>query len=104
MRGADVLEESPDRSGVFARVAGDGGRIELFDAAGDVVRTVRPGDGTGLVVALRPVADEIVWLVTGLDQAALAAGVRALSGVRLRDAYAVAATGNRVEKLPLERP
>jgi len=104
VRGASTLEDSPERSGVFARVAGDGARIELLDEAGDVARTVRPGDGTALVVALQPRADEIVWLVTGLDEESLAAGVRALSARRLRDAYAVAVTGDRVEKLPLERP
>jgi Domain of unknown function (DUF4430) len=104
VRGADTLEQGPDRSGVFARVAGDGGRIELLDPAGDVARTVRPGDGTALVAALRPTANEIVWLVTGLDEGALDAGVRALSARRLRDAYAVAVTGDRVEKLPVEGP
>jgi hypothetical protein len=104
VRGADTLEEAPDKSGVFARVSADGGRIDLLDSSGDVARTVRPGDGTALVAALRPTSNEIVWLVTGLDQRALAAGVRALSERRLRDAYAVAVTGDRVEKLPLESP
>jgi hypothetical protein len=42
--------------------------------------------------------------VTGLDERALEAGVHALSERRLRDAYAVAVTGDRVEKLPLEGP
>ena len=35
------------------------------------------------------------------DDAGLEAGVRALDGGKLRDAFAVAATGDRVEKLPL---
>jgi hypothetical protein len=104
VRGADTLEQSPDKSGVFARVSGDGGRIDLLDSSGDVARTVRPGDGTALVAALRPTTNEIVWLVTGLDERALEAGVSALSERRLRDAYAVAVTGDRVEKLPLESP
>jgi hypothetical protein len=42
-----------------------------------------------------------VWLVTALDAPGLAAGVRALRGDRLRNAYAVAVTGRTVEKLPL---
>ena len=83
-----------------------GGRaaLELLDESGDVARTVRPGDGTALVVALRPRADELVWLVTGLDDDALEAGARALTERRLRDAFAVAVTGDEVEKLPLESP
>jgi hypothetical protein len=67
-----------------------------------VARTVRPGDGTALVAALRPTRDELVWLVTGLDEDALEAGARALTERRLRDAFAVAVTGQKVEKLPLE--
>ena len=104
VRGASTLEQGPDRSGVFARMDGHGARIELLDADGEVVRTVHRGDGTGVVLALQPRADELVWLVTGLDEDALEAGVRALSARRLRDAYAVAVTGDRVEKLPLETP
>ena len=89
---------------MFARVADDGAALELLDESGAVARTVRAGDGTGLVVALRPRADELVWLVTGLDEGALVAGARALTERRLRDAFAVAVTGSTVEKLPLEGP
>jgi hypothetical protein len=102
VRGAPSLEEGPDESGVFARFAGDGGSLELLDEQGDVARTVRPGDGTALVAALRPRADELVWLVTALDRQGLAAGVAALEEDLLRDAFAVAVTGRTVEKLPLE--
>ena len=35
---------------------------------GEVARTVRAGDGTALVAALRPRDDELVWLVTALDE------------------------------------
>ena len=79
-------------------------KLELLDESGAVARTVRPGDGTALVLALRPRADELVWLVTGLDEEALLAGARALTERKLRDAFAVAVTGDRVEKLPLEGP
>ena len=99
--GATELEGRPTAIGVFARFANGGRTLELLDESGEVARTVRPGDGTGLVVALRPRADELVWLVTGLDDRALAAGARALSEGKLLDAYAVAVTGDRVEKLPL---
>jgi hypothetical protein len=101
VRGGHTLEEGPEESGVFARFAGDGRSLELLDEDGEVARTVRPGDGTGLVAALRPRADELVWLVTALDREGLAAGVEALEEDLLRDAFAVAVTGRTVEKLPL---
>jgi hypothetical protein len=66
-----------------------------------VARTVHAGDGTALVAALRPRAEELVWLVTALDRAGLAAGVAALGEKQLRNAFAVAVTGRTVEKLPL---
>jgi hypothetical protein len=104
VRGAAALEQGPQQSGVFARFAEDGGALELLDEAGHVARTVRPGEGTALVAALRPRPDELAWLVTGLDRKALDAGARALTARRLRDAFAVAVAGSRVEKLPLEAP
>lgn len=104
VRGAPELEEGPGRTGVFARFSGDGESLELLDEDGDPARTVRAGDGTALVAALRPRADELVWLVTALDEEGLAAGARALRESALRDAFAVAVTGRQVEKLPLERP
>jgi hypothetical protein len=101
VRGAPTLEEGPDESGVFARFARDGRSLALLDEDGDTARTVRPGDGTALVAALRPRADELLWLVTSLDRKGLAAGVAALDEDLLRDAFAVAVTGRTVEKLPL---
>ena len=101
VRGGSTLEDGPERSGVFARFAKDGRSLDLLDENGDVARTVHPGDGTALVAALRPRADELVWLVTALDAQGLAAGVGALREDKLRDAFAVAVTGRTVEKLPL---
>ena len=101
VRGARTLEEGPEANGVFARFGSDGQSLELLDDSGEVARTVQPGDGTALVAALRPRAEELVWLVTALDQAGLAAGVAALREKQLRNAYAVAVTGRTVEKLPL---
>ena len=101
VRGAPTLEEGPEASGVFARFAEDGRSLELLDQTGEVARTVRPGDGTALVAALQPRAEELLWLVTSLDAKGLAAGVAALEEDLLRDAFAVAVTGDTVEKLPL---
>jgi hypothetical protein len=101
VRGGPTLEKGPDESGVFARFAHDRRSLDLLDEDGEVARTVRPGDGTALVAALQPRADELLWLVTSLDRKGLAAGVAALDEDRLRDAFAVAVTGRNVEKLPL---
>lgn len=104
VRGAPTLEEGPEASGVFARLDSEGRSLQLLDENGDVARTVRHGEGTALVAALRPQEDELLWLVTALDEAGLAAGVAALDEERLRDAFAVAVTGRKVEKLPLVAP
>ena len=101
VRGASGLEDGPEATGVFARFGEDGRSLELLDERGEPARVVRPGDGVGLVLALQPRAEELLWIVTALDEQGLAAGVRALDEAKLRDAFAVAATGDRVEKLPL---
>ena len=62
--------------GVFARFSDEASSSCSTSAARGAHRP--PGDGTALVVALRPRADELVWLVTGLDEDALLAGARAL--------------------------
>jgi Domain of unknown function (DUF4430) len=101
VRGASELENGPESSGVFARFSEDGRTLELLDEEGRTVRRVRRGDGVGLVLALQPRAEELVWIVTALDERGLEAGVRALEESELRDAFAVAATPDGVEKLPL---
>jgi hypothetical protein len=101
VRGAADLEDGPESSGVFARFADGGSTLELLDEHGDVARTVHRGDGVGLVFALQPRASELIWVVTALDKPGLDAGARALDEKKLRDAFAVAATGDQVEKLPV---
>jgi hypothetical protein len=101
VRGASGLEDGPESTGVFARFSRDGNTLDLLDEHGETARRVSRGDGVGLVLALQPRAEELVWIVTALDNAGLEAGVRALEEGKLRDAFAVAATGDRVEKLPL---
>lgn len=101
VRGASGLEDGPEATGVFARFTRDGNTLELLDEHGKTARRVSRGDGVGLVLALQPRADELVWIVTALDDQGLEAGVRALDERKLRDAFAVAVTGDRVEKLPL---
>jgi Domain of unknown function (DUF4430) len=101
VRGAPGLEEGPEATGVFARFESGRRALELLDESGRPARRVEPGDGVGLVLAMRPRDEELVWLVTALDEQGLEAGVRALAENRLRDAFAVAVTARTVEKLPL---
>lgn len=97
---ARLVELGPRRSGVFARFAGEGDRLELLGEDGEPVRAV--GAGAGLVAALRPTDKELLWLVTGVDEAGVEAAAAALRPAVLRDAFAIAAIGVRVVKLPLE--
>lgn len=96
---ARSIELGPRRSGVFARFTDEGETLELLDEHGEPLRA--EGAGAGLVAALRPTDDELLWLVTGVDDAGVAAAAAALRPDDLRDAFAVAAVGGRVVKLPL---
>jgi hypothetical protein len=96
-----TVEQGPEASGVFARFRDDGTRLDLLDARGEVARTAGPG--TGLVAALRVGEDEgISFVVTGTDAKGVDAAIGALDARTLRDAFAVAVTGDRaVTKLPV---
>jgi len=97
---ARVLEEDPDRSGVFARYDSGGEELELLDERGEIVRTAGPE--TGLIAALRPTDTTLLWLVTGGDEAAVERAAAAFDVESLRDAFAVAVGPGGVEALPLE--
>jgi hypothetical protein len=99
VRAVAALERGPDRSGVFARFRADGRSLALLDGGGRQVR--RAPSGTGLVAATSPAENELVWLVSGVDDRGVAAAARALDPRKLRDAYAVAVTGSTTTKLPV---
>ena len=99
VRAAATLERGPAASGVFARVAAGGRRLELLDSSGRPARTAPPG--SGLVAATALPGEQIVWLVTGLDDAGVEAAARALDERTLRDAFAVAATPDGAVRLPV---
>ena len=84
---------------MFARFGEDGG-LKLLDERGRTVRDA--GTGAGLVAALIPRDDELVWVVTGGSERAVDAAASALDAATLRDAFAVAVTPSGAEKLPLE--
>jgi hypothetical protein len=98
VRAAAALESGPGRSGVFVRVAADGG-LDLLDPHARVAREAPPG--TGLVAATKPESSGPVWIVTGADEAATERAASALDPAKLRDAFAVAATPAGVVRLPV---
>ena len=93
------LEQGPRRSGVFARFADGGRSLELLDERARTARTAPAG--YGIVAALRPAEEEVLWLVTGIDDAGVERAAGALDRASLRDAFAVAVGPGRPEKLPL---
>ncbi len=97
---AGLLDESPSRSGVFARFRGEGKdvHLELLDASAEVAETTA---GAGLVAALRPGDGPPTWVVTGTDEAGVVAAADLL-GEPLRNHYAVAVAG--AEPIPVPVP
>lgn len=96
---ARTVEQGPRKSGVFARFTREGRSLQLLDQRGQTVRTAPAG--YGLVAALRPVDKQILWLVTGVDQAGVDRAAGALNRRSLRDAFAVAVGPGNREKLPV---
>ena len=99
LRTAATLEEGPAESGVFARFADGGARLELLDERGEVARTAEVG--TGLVAATALDDQGVVWIVTGVEDVGVQAAAAALDERTLRNAFAVAATPEGPVKLPL---
>jgi hypothetical protein len=97
LQAAAPLGRSPAESGVFARFAGSS--LQLLDASGAVARPAPPG--TGLVAARVPRDQDVVWFVTGLDDAGVARAARSLDEDTLHDAFALAATPTGAVKLPV---
>jgi hypothetical protein len=89
----------PHGSGVFASFGPDGRSMRLLDWNGRPRRTL--GAGAGLIAAMRPTEFDIVWLVTGVDREGVQRAVRMLRRGVPRAAFAVAITGDDVEKLPV---
>ncbi len=93
------IDAGPRYSGVFARFSPGAGELRLLDWNGHRVGAV--GSGTGLVAAIRPTEEDLLWLVTGVDEQGVARAANALNARQLRDAFAVAVTDDGVQKLPL---
>ena len=93
------LERGPAATGVFARPSSAGDRIELLDASGQTVRTLRAGGG--LVAATSVEGQAPTWVVTGTDEVGLAAAAAALTEERLTEHFALAVEGGNDIPLPV---
>jgi hypothetical protein len=96
------LEAGPRTSGVFARPTAAGNEIALFDAQGEVERTLGPGGG--LVAATRMGGEAPTWVVTGTDEVGVAAAAAQLRAEALRNHFAIAVEDGRPTPLPLLPP
>ena len=99
---AQLIQEGPSYSGVYAQFVGATGQaLELDDPQGRIVRTLH--GSVGLIAATgKPANGEPTWFVTGTDAAGVLAAARAFTAARLRDHFAVAVQGKRVIPLPLD--
>lgn len=95
---AAMLEDGPSASGVFARPGEDA--FELLDAKGEVAQT---RESVGMVAATRFAEQQPTWLVTGTDDAAVAAAAAALRSDMLTNRFAIAIVNGRAENLPIRQ-
>jgi uncharacterized protein DUF4430 len=94
------LERGPAATGVFARPDSAGNRIDLLDANGETVRTLRAGGG--LVAATSVEGQAPTWVVTGTDEVGLAAAAAALTEERLMEHFALAVERGSDISLPVD--
>jgi hypothetical protein len=95
----DGLEDGPQQSGVYARVARDGRTIAALDPSGRTIRKL--GAGAGLVAATALGDERPTWVVTGTDDAGVASAVRAFEEGTLSNRFAVAVSDDLPVALPV---
>ena len=88
LRTVRALEQGPRRSAVFARFGAEGD-LTLLDEMGRPARDA--GRDAGLVAALRPREDQLIWVVVGGSRKGMDRAAGAFRRTALRDAFAVAA-------------
>jgi hypothetical protein len=96
------LEAGPQASGVYAKMAADGKSIVLLDSRGLPVRTLGPD--SGLVAATVFQGAPPVWVVTGTDDAGVAAAALAFEPGALHDRFALAVSNDIGVPLPVTGP
>ena len=99
---ARTIEAGPQASGVFARFAGDGKRLDLLDELGQGVRTLRAGGG--LIAATAQQAQQPTWVITGTDDVGVAAAAAALQEDRLAATSRSPSTPAATSRCPTAAP
>jgi hypothetical protein len=94
-----LLTTGPSNTGIYARFAADGTKLELLDQSGGVARSL--SSGAGLVAATADSQSAPTWLIVGTDQAGVTAAARALNTAILHDRFAVAVVGGAYFPLPV---
>ena len=84
---------------MYARPGDDG--FELLDDRGEVAQTRT--DSVGLVAATRFGEQQPTWIITGTDDAGVAAAAAALRSDMLTNRFAIALIEGSAENLPLRR-
>jgi hypothetical protein len=98
---ADLIDQGPGASGVYAKFSGPSGeQLQLLDPQGNVVRTL--GAGAGLIAATAEGSSEPTWLITGTDAAGVSAAAAAFTPTALRDHFALAVNGTSRIPVPLD--
>lgn len=95
---AEMVEQGPRSSGVYARFTAGGSSLILFGKDGRTVSTL--GAGAGLIAATRHGEDDPVWFVAGTDEAGTALAARDFTQADLRNRFALALAPGRVIPLP----
>lgn len=95
----DELAQGPSASGVYVRITGDGRSIVALDADGRPVRTLAAG--AGLIAATARPDARPTWVVTGTDDAGVAAAARAFDERTLMHRFAIAVSDGRPLALPM---
>ncbi len=98
---ADLVDQGPASSGIYARYTGGGSSLALLDPHGRVARTLT-GDA-GLVAATAQGSAPPTWIVSGTDVAGVNAAAAALTPASLHDHFALAVQGSTHLALP-QRP
>jgi hypothetical protein len=87
-QGTNTVEQGPQASGIYARIAANGSSIAALDEKGRVARTLTAD--AGLIAATRYGEQAPVWLITATDEAGLELAARAFNRTALENRFALA--------------
>jgi hypothetical protein len=96
---AQLIDNGPKASGVYAQFKDGGSTLSLLNPQGQTVR--RLGAGAGLVAASAQGSSPPTWLITGTNPAGVSAAAHALNPSTLHDHFALAVQGSTTLPIPL---